>query len=154
MKYDSITREWTADSSSGTTQKDQAIWVESADSVGFSIGFSCTAMIQEGDTSKFLYQYTSKDLASVMDTEIRAKIQESAVIGLSGGLKGEIPKAFIVLKEKETLTEQEVKAFCKKNLASYKIPRFVEFRSSLPKTPTGKILKKNLRQEEGQKTHD
>lgn len=73
-----ITREWTADSNSGTNQKDQAIWVESADSVGFSIGFSCTSMIQEGDTSKFLYQYTSKDLASVMDTEIRAKIQESA----------------------------------------------------------------------------
>lgn len=73
-----ITREWTADSNSGTDQKNQAIWVESADSVGFSIGFSCTAMIQEADTSKFLYQYTSKDLASVMDTEIRAKIQEAA----------------------------------------------------------------------------
>ncbi len=82
------------------------------------------------------------------------KIQESAVIGLSAGLKGEIPKAFIIFKEEETLTEQEVKAFCKKNLASYKIPRFIEFRSSLPKTPTGKILKKNLRQEEEQKTHD
>ena len=82
------------------------------------------------------------------------KIQDSAVIGLSGGLKGEIPKAFIVLKEKESLTEQEVKAFCKKNLASYKIPRYIEFRTSLPKTPTGKILKKNLRQEEEQKTHD
>jgi len=82
------------------------------------------------------------------------KIQESAVIGLPAGIKGEIPKAFIILKEKETLTESEVKDFCKKNLAAYKIPKFIEFRTSLPKTPTGKILKKNLRQEEEQKTHD
>ena len=82
-----------------------------------------------------------------------SKIQESAVIGLSAGLKGEHPKAFIVPKEKEALTEQEVKSFCKKHLAVYKIPKFVEFRTSLPKTPTGKILKKNLRQEE-EKAHD
>tara|TARA_Y100000034_G_scaffold117749_1_gene157572 strand:+ start:19660 stop:20721 length:1062 start_codon:yes stop_codon:yes gene_type:complete len=73
-----ITREWTADQQTGTDQRNQAIWVESSDSVGFSVGFSCTAMIEEKDTSKFLYQYTSKDLAAVMDTEIRAKIQESA----------------------------------------------------------------------------
>lgn len=73
-----ITREWTADSSTGTTRKNQAIWVESADSVGFSVGFSCTAKIEEKDASKFLYQYTSKDLADVMDSEIRVKIQESA----------------------------------------------------------------------------
>lgn len=73
-----ITREWTADSGTGSTNKNQAIWVESRDSVGFSVGFSCTAMIEESDTSRFLYQYTSKDLSDVMDTEIRAKIQEAA----------------------------------------------------------------------------
>ncbi len=82
------------------------------------------------------------------------KIQESAVIGRSSGLKGEVPKAFIVLKENETMTPQEVRSYSKRFLASYKIPKFLEFRVSLPKTPTGKILKKILRKEEEQKIHD
>ena len=73
-----VTREWTVDSSSGTAARDQAIWIESKDSVGFSVGFNCTASIQEADTARFLYMYRSKSLADMMDTEVRARIQSLA----------------------------------------------------------------------------
>ena len=73
-----VTREWTADSTSGTSDRNQAIWIESKDSVGFSVGFNCTAYIKEVDTSKFLYMYRSKSLADMMDTEVRARIQATA----------------------------------------------------------------------------
>ena len=73
-----ITREWTADASSGTSKANQAIWIESKDSVGFSVGFNCTAYIKEEDTARFLYMYRSKSLADMMDSEIRARIQSVA----------------------------------------------------------------------------
>ena len=73
-----ITTEWTASAISGTSQKDQAIWVESKDSVGFSIGFNCTAYIEEENAALFLYKYSSSSLQQVMDTEIRARVQSAA----------------------------------------------------------------------------
>jgi regulator of protease activity HflC (stomatin/prohibitin superfamily) len=73
-----VTREWTAESSKGTSSRDEAIWIESKDSVGFSVGFNCTAYIAEPDTAKFLYMYRSKSLAEMMDTEVRARIQAMA----------------------------------------------------------------------------
>ena len=73
-----ITREWTADNTSGTSARNQAIWIESKDSVGFSVGFNCTSFIKEEDTAKFLYMYRNKSLAQMMDTEIRARIQAVA----------------------------------------------------------------------------
>lgn len=69
-----ITRNWEA-SSKG---KDTAIWVESSDSVGFSMGFNCTAFIKEEDTATFLYWYSSGSLSSVMDSEIRGRVQQVA----------------------------------------------------------------------------
>jgi hypothetical protein len=73
-----VTREWTADAASGTASKNQAIWIESADSVGFSMGFTCTAFIPEEQAAKFLYWYPNGSLANVMDTEIRARMQQMA----------------------------------------------------------------------------
>lgn len=73
-----VTREWTSEEGSGTSSKDEAIWVESSDSVGFSVGFNCTAYIEEPNASTFLYYYPSGSLASVMDTEIRSRIQQIA----------------------------------------------------------------------------
>ncbi len=72
-----VTREW---NSTGSARKgtDQAIWIESADSVGFCMGVSCTAYIREEDSAKFLYMYPSGSLQTVMDTEIRARIQKMA----------------------------------------------------------------------------
>lgn len=74
------------------------------------------------------------------------KILECAVIGVPDESKGEVPKAFIVIRERETLSEREVRDFCKQNLAIYKLPKYIEFRPSLPKNATQKIMKRDLRQ--------
>ena len=73
-----ITREWTAESKNGSAEKDQAIWVESGDSVGFSIGFTATAHINEEDAARFLYWYPAGSLADVMDHEVRGRMQQTA----------------------------------------------------------------------------
>jgi len=68
-----------------------------------------------------------------------------AVIGVPHDEYGEEIKAFIVKKNGATATENEIVEWCKTNMASYKYPRFVEFRDTLPMTATGKILKRELR---------
>ena len=73
-----VTREWSADESTGTTRKDEGIWVESRDSIGFSTGFNCTAMVTENNASTFLYYYPGGSLASIMDSQIRNDIQAVA----------------------------------------------------------------------------
>jgi long-chain acyl-CoA synthetase len=75
-------------------------------------------------------------------------IKLCAVIGKPDKTAGEIPKAFIVLKEGATATEDEIKKFVKAKVAPYKIIREVEFRNELPMTPVGKILRRELREEE------
>jgi hypothetical protein len=72
-----VTREWTAEQKN-VQAPDKAIWIESADSVGFSMGFTCTAFIDEKDAATFLYWYPSGSLADVMDSEIRARIQQAS----------------------------------------------------------------------------
>ncbi|MCX5705098.1 MAG: long-chain fatty acid--CoA ligase [Candidatus Omnitrophica bacterium] len=76
------------------------------------------------------------------------RIKEAAVIGIEDIHKGEVPKAFVVLKEGEKATEQEVIHYLRERLAGYKIPKQVEFRNALPKNTTGKILKRVLTDEE------
>jgi hypothetical protein len=73
-----VTREWTADAASGTASRNQAIWIESADSVGFSMGFTCTSFIPEEQAAKFLYWYPTGSLANVMDSEVRGRMQQVA----------------------------------------------------------------------------
>jgi acyl-CoA synthetase (AMP-forming)/AMP-acid ligase II len=72
-------------------------------------------------------------------------IAEAAVIGIPDDYWVEKVHALVILKEGTTATAEEIMAFCKKNIAGYKTPKSVEFVSSLPKNPTGKILKKELR---------
>lgn len=73
-----ITREWTADPNSGTSQKNEAIWVMTSDQVEFSTGWTCTARIESREAAvKFLYNYPNGSLETVMDQEIRAKIQST-----------------------------------------------------------------------------
>lgn len=70
-----VNREWTTDATTGTDKRDQGIWAESRDSVGFSTGIVISAMIDEKDAALFLYKYRSGDLTAVMDTEIRVRVQ-------------------------------------------------------------------------------
>lgn len=71
-------------------------------------------------------------------------VLECAVVGVPDEKTGEAVKLVIVKKD-ESLTEEAVKAFCRANLTGYKQPRVVEFRNEMPKTPVGKILRRELR---------
>ncbi len=75
------------------------------------------------------------------------KVLEAAVIGVPDERWGESVKALIVLKEGEEASEEEIIEFCKKRLGVYKIPRSVDFLTELPKSSSGKILKRILREE-------
>ncbi|MDD2654837.1 MAG: fatty acid--CoA ligase family protein, partial [Candidatus Omnitrophica bacterium] len=72
-------------------------------------------------------------------------ILEAAVVGIQDKLRGEVPKAYIVLKEEKALSEEELRYFLRQHLAHFKIPHRFEFLDSLPKNRTGKIDKERLR---------
>jgi long-chain acyl-CoA synthetase len=75
-------------------------------------------------------------------------VMEAAVIGVPDSYRGETVKAFITPKAGITLTEEEMTLFCKENMVKYMVPKSFEFRENLPKSPIGKILKKELKAEE------
>lgn len=79
------------------------------------------------------------------------KIHEAVSLSIPHRSKGEILKAYIVPKAGETISAAEIVAFCREKLASYKVPRLIEFREELPKSMVGKILRRALRDEEEQK---
>lgn len=71
-----VTREWSVESTRGTSEKDEGIWVMTSDQVEFSTGWVCTARISSRDDAvKFLHNYPNGSLTKVMDTEIRSKLQ-------------------------------------------------------------------------------
>jgi long-chain acyl-CoA synthetase len=77
-----------------------------------------------------------------------SKVKEVVAVGLPDPYRGETVKVYIVLKEGQSATEEEIIDFCKKKMAKYKIPTLVEFRKELPKTLVGKVLRRALREEE------
>jgi long-chain acyl-CoA synthetase len=97
---------------------------------------------------------------NVYPQEVERVLQEhpaihmAAVIGVKHPVSGEIPKAFVILKENESATQKELIQFCKEKLAHYKVPRRIEFVSSFPLSPAGKILRRKLREMEKQSTVD
>ena len=93
-----------------------------------------------------------RDIEEVLYTH--PKIMEAAVAGINDPYRGETIKAYCVLKEGETMTEEEVIEHCKANLAAYKVPKLVEFRDELPKTMIGKVLRRMLREEEDAKSKE
>ncbi len=79
------------------------------------------------------------------------KVQEACSIGVPDPKRGENVKLFVVLKEGETATQEEMIEYGKTKLAAYKLPAEVEFRKELPKTNVGKILRKQLKADEMEK---
>ncbi len=74
-------------------------------------------------------------------------VADAAVIGVADERRGEVPYAFVVLAAEAAASEEELLAHCRTNLARYKVPAKVEFRTDLPKTMIGKVLRKDLRAE-------
>jgi long-chain acyl-CoA synthetase len=75
---------------------------------------------------------------------LHPKVKEVAVIGIKDDVRGEVPKAFVIAHEGITIEEKELRAFCRENLANYKVPKYFELVPDLPRTPTGKVLKRML----------
>ncbi len=73
------------------------------------------------------------------------KIKDAATVGIPDAYQGERVKAFVVVRAGETITAEEVIAFCRESMAPYKVPKEIEFRSALPLSAAGKILRKVLR---------
>jgi long-chain acyl-CoA synthetase len=79
------------------------------------------------------------------------KVLEVGVAGIPDAYRGETVKAWVVLKPGETLTADEVKAWCKEHMAAFKVPTHVEFRDELPKTTVGKVLRRELVRQDREK---
>jgi long-chain acyl-CoA synthetase len=75
-------------------------------------------------------------------------VREAAVVGVPDEYRGETVKAFVSLKPGRSVSEQSLIAFCQERMAAYKYPRQIEFVDELPKTASGKILRRKLRRKE------
>ncbi len=77
-----------------------------------------------------------------------SEVLEAAVVGLPHEVYGEVPKAFVVLKEDRSLDENSILSYCQSRLAKYKVPYEIEFLAELPRNASGKVLKHTLRPKE------
>jgi acyl-CoA synthetase (AMP-forming)/AMP-acid ligase II len=75
------------------------------------------------------------------------EVAEVAVVGMPDKLRGEVPKAFVVLKAGSKITEEELRYFCREHLAHFKIPHYFEFSALLPKNRAGKVDKEKLKRD-------
>ena len=74
------------------------------------------------------------------------KLKSPAVVGVPDGRLGEVGKAFVVRRPGHLLTEEELIGYAREHVANFKVPRSVEFVGSLPRNPSGKVLKHELRE--------
>jgi long-chain acyl-CoA synthetase len=75
-------------------------------------------------------------------------VLDVGVAGIPDPIKGEVAKAWVVLKAGQAATEEELRRYCREKLAPYKVPAKIEFRPDLPKTMVGKVLRRALVAEE------
>lgn len=97
------------------------------------------------------YQVWPREVEEVLATH--PKVMDVGVAGIPDPYRGETVKAWIVVKPGETVTEDELKNFCKERLAAYKVPTHYEFRAELPKTTVGKILRRELVRQHKEANH-
>jgi long-chain acyl-CoA synthetase len=73
-------------------------------------------------------------------------VAEVGAAGIPDAARGEIIKAWVVLRKGQSVSEADLRAFCRTSLAPYKVPSSIEFRADLPKTMVGKVLRRALRE--------
>jgi long-chain acyl-CoA synthetase len=93
------------------------------------------------------YQVWPREIEEVLAAH--PAIAEVGVAGIPDRARGEVVKAWAVLRAGRTATEEELRAFCREKLAPYKVPSTIEFRADLPKTMVGKVLRRALKDETG-----
>ena len=87
-----------------------------------------------------------REIEEVISTH--PSVAEVGVVGLPDNMRGEVVKAWVVLREDCALTPADLKLYCRDRLAPYKVPAKYEFVADLPKTQVGKVLRRVLRQTE------
>jgi long-chain acyl-CoA synthetase len=92
------------------------------------------------------FQVWPREVEEVISTN--PNVAEVCVAGIPDAKQGEAVKAWVVLQAGKTVTAEEIQAWCKEKLVAYKIPKFIEFRSELPKTMVGKVLRRVLVEED------
>jgi len=127
-------------------------------------GFFCTGDIGYMDEEGYLYVVDrKKDMIiaggfNIYPREIdevlyeHPKIQDACAVGLPDPYRGETVKAYIVLKDGQSMTEEEVIAYCLEKMTPYKVPRLIEFMDDLPKSAIGKVMRRELRDMEMART--
>jgi long-chain acyl-CoA synthetase len=90
------------------------------------------------------YQVWPREIEEVLASH--PAVAEVGVAGVADATKGEAVKAWVVLRAGQTANEADLRAFCREKLAPYKVPSKVEFRTELPKTMVGKVLRRSLRE--------
>jgi long-chain acyl-CoA synthetase len=90
------------------------------------------------------YQVWPREVEEVLATH--PAVAEAGAAGVPDALKGEVVKAWVVVRAGQSTTEEELRTFCRAKLAPYKVPAHVEFRNELPKTMVGKVLRRALRE--------
>ena len=88
------------------------------------------------------FQVWPREIEEVLATH--PAVMEAGVAGVPDEIKGEVAHAWVVLKAGHTATAEELRTYCRERLAPYKVPARIEFRSELPKTMVGKVLRRAL----------
>jgi long-chain acyl-CoA synthetase len=95
------------------------------------------------------FQVWPREVEEVISTH--PAVAEVSVAGIADPKQGEAVKAWVVLAAGKSATQEEIQAWCREKLASYKVPKYVDFRADLPKTMVGKVLRRILVEEESKK---
>jgi long-chain acyl-CoA synthetase len=89
------------------------------------------------------YQVWPREIEEILASH--PAVAEVGVVGVPDAMKGEAVRASVVLRAGHAATESELRAFCRERLAPYKVPSSIDFRTDLPKTMVGKVLRRALR---------
>jgi long-chain acyl-CoA synthetase len=128
---------------------EQAVWLHTGDLGYLDDDFFLFIVDRQKDLIKTSgFQVWPREIEEVL--AMHPCVQEVGVAGIPDAVKGEVVKAWIVRRTGTNATVDELRAYCKQHLAPYKTPAQIEFRESLPKTMTGKVLRRALVAEERQ----